>query len=297
MPAFLYHYACGVKAFHTLPDGVVRRAIRQHPSVYAIGLAGPDIFFYSLPQWIRKDGMTTGRIMHIRRTGTFLQTLYHDLGTRADEEEQDIAVAYLAGFLGHYSLDCCAHALVYRICKDESETVALGRHFRYEAAMDRMCCRQVLGRDINEHPRQVDLIRLCKKERRVISEMVSGAIREVYPDMVKKPGRRRMQILLWEYYLLSGQIADPSGFKEWLVLKAERLFPGYPLVSPLLINRNTYGLDGGDWKRFEIRFNRGWQMHARLLKAMEETLSGRCTQDRFFALVGSRSYHDGKPVS
>ena len=294
MPAFLTHYACGIAAFHRTEDCLVRRAVKEHPAAYNTGLAGPDIFFYSLPQWIRENNMTTGRIMHIQQTGAFLRFLYHDLCCRSREEKQ-IAIAYLAGFLGHYSLDCCAHALVYHICAHESETVALGRHFRYEAAMDVFCCRHVLNRDIRQS-HQLELIRIDRKERRVISEMISGGIREAYPSMVKKPGAFRMKVLLTEYYLLSGLILDPGGFKEWLVFLAEHLFPGYPLVSPLLINSNTYGLTEKDWARFEIRFRRGVRMHARLLKTLDHALAGETDEKALFSAIGNRSYHSGRTL-
>ena len=290
MPAFLTHYACGVLQARRLPSSVTESCISAHRNVYATALAGPDIFFYSVLELLR-PGMTIGRRMHKYRTGEFLRNLYtYAVSLRG--EQRDIAIAYFTGFLGHYCLDANTHPLVYRKAYDPSESKALGKHFRYEAAMDAYCCRTFLGRDIRRCG-QMSMIRLTRMEKKVVAELLSHAVRKTYPELGKDPSPRRMYALLNEYFLITGLLIDPSGFREWAFLRLEKLIPGYPLLSPLFINGNLYGISEKDFLQFRRRFDRGGQMFARLLSAQEMALRDPACVPEFFRQIGNRSYHTG----
>ena len=296
MPAFLNHYACGIKGFHSLREGKLKDAIRRHPGVYAVGLAGPDLFFYSLGEYLHR-GMTVGRVMHKYRTGLFFQAMFDEAMKRKGEDLL-CALSYVSGFTGHYALDANAHYLVYKICDVPDQKIALGKHFRYEAAMDVFTCRYNLGREINDS-RQMALIRTTLKEKRVIAQLLSASIAKVYPDLGHTYSRRRIRLILDEYFLISGLLIDPSGFKEFLFCTAETFFRGYPLMSPLFINGRTYGLTGKDWEKFHIRFLRGVKMYRKLLPLLEAAAFGadpdeeayRTARRKLFDGLGSWSYH------
>ncbi len=288
MPAFLTHYACGIKGYHSLSAGELKTAVRQHTNVYNVGLAGPDLFFYSVVEMLR-SGMTTGRMIHKFRTGLFFRNFYAQT-EKLEGEEQQIARAYLAGFIGHYCLDTNAHALVYRICTDPDEKKALGKHFRYEAAMDGMACRHILGRDINDS-HQMGLIKFTRQERCVVARVLSGAIRDTFGGEAKVPSERRLRLLLMEYVLITGLLIDKTGFKEWVFQAGERLIRGYVVMSPLFINRNMYGLEEKDWQRFYKRFGRGCAMLRKCLAVYQDVISGTADPEELFRMLGSRSYN------
>ena len=279
MPAFLTHYAMGLKGYRSLKDpgpetgsspSALKNILHDHNRAYAIGLAGPDLFFYSVFELLR-PGMTIGRIMHKYRTGAFLQALF-DTALKKTGEEQQIALAYFTGFMGHYCLDMATHPLVYRICRADNNLKALGRHFRYEAAMDEMCCRHILGRSIGESG-QMAMIRISPKERRVISDVLSAACKQTYPEEKGALAPARLRAILREYYAISGLLIDPSGFREWCLQWAEKRVLGYVLASPLFINDNHYSLKEKDWERFQVRFERGEKRFTVLLAALNEVLS------------------------
>ena len=297
MPAFLNHYACGIKGFHSLGECELKTAIRRHAGVYAVGLAGPDLFFYSIREYFTSQ-MTIGRVMHKYRTGLFLQTMF-DEAMKKTGEDKLCAIAYLAGFVGHYSLDANAHYLVYKTCDVPDQKIALGKHFRYEAAMDGFCCRHILGRDIN-HSRQMGLIRTRSSEKRVMASLLSESIKKVYPDIDRSYSFRKIYLTLHEYFIISGLLIDPSGFREFAGCALEKLVLGYPLMSPLFINSRTYGLEEKDWERFYRHFQRGVKMLNGLLPLIEEAAfrSGnkedplyQLNRQKFFKKLGSRSYH------
>lgn len=277
MPAFLTHYSFGVEGYRTLKaDSSLKACIKDHSSAYAVGLAGPDLFFYSVYELLR-PGMTIGRIMHKYRTGAFLRALFEAAADLTGENER-IALAYAAGFVGHYCLDASAHPLVYRICRAPSERQALGKHFRYEAAMDEMCCRQVLGREIKESG-QMSMIRMTWQERRVTASVLSAACRRTYPEEAGRLGEGRLRAVLHEYYLINGLLIDPTGFLEWCLQGLEQRTLGYVLASPLFINQNHYSLTEKDWKRFRKRYDRGLRQFVNLLPFMERAVAEAQMQD------------------
>ena len=293
MPAFLTHYACGVQGYSHLKDGAFKSALCGHRHVYHTGLAGPDLFFYSLWEMTRHGKMSIGRMMHKFRTGAYLRCLFRQ-ACAFEGEERKIALAYFAGFLGHYCLDAHTHKLVYCLTEEESQARSLGRHFRYEAAIDGMCCENVLGMDITA-VRQVELIRLSTQEKKVTAKLLASSINQVYPEILTEGkhllSRRRMEVILCEYELITRALQDPTGFKEWMVQLAEKVYPGYPVASPLCINGNRYGLDKKAWDRFRRYFDRGVHMLDVLLPMAEAACEDPAAEETFFRRMGSWSYH------
>ena len=288
MPAFLTHYACGIKGYHNLKQGELKKAISEHTNVYNVGLAGPDLFFYSIVEMVR-SGMTTGRMIHKFRTGLFFRHFY-DRVESLQGEDLKIGRAYLAGFIGHYCLDTNAHALIYRRCTASNEKQALGKHFRFEAAMDGMACRHILGRDINDS-HQMGLIRFTGQERKVVAKVLSGAIRDTFGGEAKVPSQLRLRILFREYVLITGLLIDPTGMKEWIYQWGERKRQGFVHMSPLFINRNQYGLKEADWMQFRRRFDRGCSFLDICLNKYEDVISGKACAEELFQTIGSRSFN------
>ncbi len=295
MPAYIAHYTCGVMAkrrvFGMSEESQTAKSLAAHPNVYHVGLAGPDLFFYSLYETVR-PGLKIGRAMHKYRTDQFLQALYREAVSRKGEDGE-IALAYFAGFMGHYCLDTSAHPVIYRICHDEDEKIALGKHFRYEAAMDVNVCRYYLGRDVNAFD-QGDLIHLTHREKWGIARVLSAAIRKIYPDTATPINPVRLYAVLTEYEVIARLLVDRSGFKEWCYLGFEKLIRGYSLMSSLFINGNVYGLSRYDFDKFDRRFRRGEQKLEKLLPMLDAALCDEAQESALFAEIGSRSYHTGR---
>ncbi len=293
MPAFLTHYSCGYISWKSMENNALRQNISAHQSVYSLGLAGPDPFFYSAVESIRK-GRNSGSVMHTERSGRFLQALYAET-LHFKGEDRACANAYLAGFLGHYSLDCSCHPYVYRKTLAGNKREELGKHYRLEAAMDVLSCRNILKKDIRD-VHQLQLIRMTRRERSVVAKMLSGAMEQTWADPRMRPTRFRLELMLVEYYFLTGVLLDPTGFKEWLMLGFETLRYGRTYMSALMINGNLYGVGEKEWTEFKAHFDRGTQNHAHLLSALERTLHDPACESELFEAIGNRSYHDGQEL-
>ncbi len=311
MPAFMAHYTCGVLAQHELygmhgekaPGSPCAGALTAHQNVFHVGLAGPDLFFYSLYEQFRK-GLKIGRAVHKYRTDQFLNALYKEAASRTGID-REIALAYYIGYLGHYSLDAGTHPYIYRVCDHPDELVALGKHFRFEAALDVRITEKYLGRDVN-NSHLMGLIRLSHRERRVIAQMLCRAIHTTYPDYPAMISEARLQAVLLEYGWINCLLIDPFGIKEWMVLGIEKITRGYSLLSSLCINRNTYGITEEEFLRFDRRFMRAVKYFETILPYVDAAVNssitcvdatenaGREPQQELRHVIGSRSYHTGR---
>ena len=286
------HYTCGVTSYNSMKRGLVRTCIEDHKTVYSVGLAGPDFFFYSLGEMAR-PGVNLGSIIHKYRCGAFLKNMYEEV-MLLHGEARVIGIAYLAGFLGHYELDAACHPFVFKVAKGPDRKKALGKHFAFEAAMDVMITERYLHKNINQS-QQVGLVKLKDHERTVICAIISGAFRKTFPDCAVKLTRKRLEWIFREYYLITCCLIDPSGFKEFVVRNIERkINHGWVTSSPLLINNNTYGVSSRLFKRFDTCFKKGVEDLMQILEVYEDTLGGEVSKEDFFLAIGNKSYHTGR---
>ena len=113
MPGFTTHYLFGIDACRRLTSTSMHNMIRRDHSAYALGLQGPDLFFYYLPSYLmhRKN---IGDLAHRKDTVQFFANLLQSRKLFAGKKHSlSIADAYICGFMGHYTLDCTIHPYVY----------------------------------------------------------------------------------------------------------------------------------------------------------------------------------------
>ena len=74
MPGFTTHYLFGIDACRRLTSTSMHNMIRRDHSAFALGLQGPDLFFYYLPSYLmhRKN---IGDLAHRKDTGQFFANL------------------------------------------------------------------------------------------------------------------------------------------------------------------------------------------------------------------------------
>ena len=141
MPGFTTHYLFGVDACRRLTSTSMHNMIRRDHSAYALGLQGPDLFFYSLPSYLmhRKN---IGDLAHRKDTGQFFANLLQSRKLFAGKKHSlSIADAYICGFMGHYTLDCTIHPYVYAFTgynaqTPPSNTEYFGQHAYFETELD-----------------------------------------------------------------------------------------------------------------------------------------------------------------
>lgn len=236
MPGFATHYLFGVDAYRQLASGRLKDNLRQNHSAFALGLQGPDLFFYYLPSYLMHRE-NIGALAHDRDTGAFLAYLIESRQQFVGHaKQQDIADAYILGFLGHYTLDCAIHPYVYAFTCYTPETPPgnleyFGQHAYFETEIDNI----LLYRKKHIYPSQFHqggTIRLTPLQKKVIIRMLVHAYRNTYP------GTLATEVLLsgaplW-MKLGTRLFRDPSGQKKVLVRLLERMMLGRAFLSPMV---------------------------------------------------------------
>lgn len=236
MPGFTTHYLFGIDTFRKLAPGSFRDNLKRNHSAFALGLQGPDLFFYYLPSYLMHK-QNIGALAHSRKTGEFFSHLLDSRQLFAgDFRALGIADAYIAGFIGHYSLDCIVHPYVYAFTGYDpktppSHTRYFGQHAYFETEID----TELLYRKKHLYPSQFHqnaTIRLTTLQHRTIIRMLVHAYRSTYPGIMAS------DILLGgaPLWMKCGTrlLRDPSGQKKVLARLIEKILLGRAFLSPMV---------------------------------------------------------------
>ncbi len=233
MPGYVTHYIFARDMYGKLTDPVLKENLYKNRAVYALGHQGPDIFFYYLPAYVL-HGHNLGDMAHTKNTGAFYAALLESRSIFKRKDEQQIAEAYLAGFLGHYILDSTCHPFIYgRTHYKKNEKDYFSRHAYLETEIDSALL------DLKLHQHRVDFhaentIMLTLKQKRVVARMLHYAYQHTYNGLFVS--RYTIFMAIFATQLGFRILYDGTGQKKVLFRFAEKHFLGYPVFSPLIAN-------------------------------------------------------------
>lgn len=314
MPGFTTHYLFGLNTYRSLEYMKLKKKLREHHAAYSLGLQGPDIFFYFLPCYlVHSDNI--GSTAHEKRTGLFLQHLLESRKLFPDREEQRIAEAYIAGFIGHYMLDKTCHPYIYWKSKfQEKNSRYHGAHMRLEADID----AELLLFYKHKLPskfRPESTIVMTVSQRRTIAAVLNYAYARTYPELGIH--YTTMHCAICSMQLGVRALRDSSGRKKVLVRKLEGMILGYPLLSSMIpSDRLCFSFDPlnvlhrewhNPWDKSLISRDSFFDLmedaqekYASVLGQLEEIFSlgehmGTENEkaDRLLEMLGNKSYHSG----
>ena len=126
MPTTYAHWRFGDECISTMPENL-KNIVNKYRDLYNIGVHGPDFFFYEL-----KDSSVAkyGSKMHYVASMDFFASTKDAIKNNPDKYEP--MMAYVLGFLSHFTFDTTAHGYVER--KKEVSNVT---HNKIEAEYDR----------------------------------------------------------------------------------------------------------------------------------------------------------------
>lgn len=236
MPGFTTHYLFGADLYQKLTSGKIRQNLKLNHAAFALGLQGPDLFFYYLPLYLIPQE-NLGALAHHKNTGAFFSNLLQSRNLFTGNKcALDIADAYITGFIGHYTLDCTIHPYVYAFTgypadNPPSNTEYFGQHAYLETEIDKELLYQK-KRLIPSRFRQSATIRLSHRQHKVIVQMLTYAYKNTYPDI--HSGKLLISGAPICMRLGMRLLRDPSGQKKVLARSLERLFPGKAYLSPMI---------------------------------------------------------------
>lgn len=231
MPGFTTHYLFGLNTYRTLNCHSLKQTIKGSHAAYSLGLQGPDVFFYFLPSYAIHHN-NIGAVAHTDRTGVFLKHLLYSRKLFQKPEERRIAESYVAGFLGHYTLDTHCHPYVYwKTDFSEKNGRYHSCHMSLETDIDKellQSCKHLLPSAF----RQDNTIRLTRLESRIVASILHYVYQKTYPEL-------NIQYITMRAAIRSMQLGvkylhDSSGKKKTIGGKLETLLLGYPLLTTLI---------------------------------------------------------------
>lgn len=231
MPGFITHHLFGQKTYQQLKNPKIKHLIHKYPKVFALGLQGPDIFFYDLSFLIFRK-KSPGTLLHTTETGKFLNQLLQSSLRFSTQKKQQIAKVYVLGFIGHYLLDCTCHPYIYARTQSANFSKSnIGNHMQLETDID----ADLLWLFQHKLPSEFSkshMIQTTLEEKRIISLVLYHAILQTY----KKSAISQQKILQAIYGIEKGCrfLSNPNGYKKTLIRKIERYYPGYPLLSSIV---------------------------------------------------------------
>lgn len=242
MPGFVTHYLFGVDAYASMDNTKLKQNLRHNRGAYALGLQGPDLFFYYLPSYFFHT-QNLGDLAHRKSTGAFFSYLLESRTLFAKKPHMTaIADAYILGFIGHYTLDSIAHPYVYAFTNFDPENPPknshyFGQHAYFETELD----NELLYRKKHINPskfHQNATIHLTPLQRSVISKMLTYAYRNTYPS--ENVYRFQVSGATKWMKLGTGILRDPSGQKKVLARLIEKVLFNRPFISAMFPSDNYH---------------------------------------------------------
>lgn len=301
MPAFYSHFAFGIKGYQSLDDRELKTVIKKHSTVYTIGLLGPDLFFYFLPD-VFLGRKKPAIVMHEYKTNLFFENLLR-ISDGFFGEEREIAYAYIAGFMGHYAMDSVCHPYIYeRAAQHEHPR---NWHYTYESEMDIFCCRHFLHR-YPAHMKQHRLLHLSHEEMKVVCRLAAKAYNRTYhlPPLTPLTIKGAIGCM----HITIAFLNDKKGRKTSFAKKLEIKLLGHGLLSHFFVNFNMYKVYDRDIIQFLRLFGKGQSRFHTYLSGLAayrnichfeedagETGQVDLQRQRLLKQLGNLSYHTGLP--
>lgn len=308
MPGYITHNFFGKEEFKKINESKVKEAIRENRTVFNIGLQGPDIFFY-FPGYFLINKKNLGSIMHSGKTSEYISKML-DFALNLDEEdEKQIAIAYLAGFLGHYSLDRICHPYIY--WKTDRMNITNDYHAKHvalETDIDFMICEKYYKKKISEFP-YGELVRLNKQQLDILAHMLSYSLKNTFKYI--RFNYEMAYAALVNFRMIINQIKDKQGSKVRIVSKTENLVIGHEHFSTLFVNDNyiiknidPLNMEKIKWynpwndkiqsnRNFEELMEDSSEKYQELIKTIEKVIIKESGMEEFREKVGNKSFLTG----
>ncbi|MBQ4067658.1 MAG: zinc dependent phospholipase C family protein [Lachnospiraceae bacterium] len=234
MPGFITHYLFGCETVKNIKEKNLRNVIRENKKAFSLGLQGPDVFFY-FPYSFTGNKKRLASVMHVYDTGRFLHNLIEEVNGLNDSKK-NIGLAYLLGFLGHYSMDTKCHPYIYyRTGYLNKGKDYFGKHTDFETDIDFLLLDKLKGKSVVDF-RQENTIKLDAYSTKIIAKILNNACNKTYPYI--KSSNKLMEISITSFYYSNGMLNDKNGYKKRALAMAEKIVLGSVSAAPLFMVAN-----------------------------------------------------------
>ncbi|MBO6215766.1 MAG: zinc dependent phospholipase C family protein [Lachnospiraceae bacterium] len=234
MPGFRAHYLFGKESYEKMSNIKGFSPIREYPMSFGLGLQGPDFFFYDPLSHIFNHP-DIGTQIHKNRVMAFFSSLMEARNSLIRLSDRRIADAYIAGFIGHYTLDTICHPYIhFRTKKIENasrSTYIFGIHVLLETDID----NSLLLHYMHLRPSQFRTeatIALSHHERSVLSGLLARAIHRTFPEA--KCPKWQIKNAMRMVWLVNKLMSDPHALKKKAVRFIDQKLFGHAFISSIM---------------------------------------------------------------
>ncbi len=275
--------------------------IGNERKLLSVGAQGPDVFFYHKVLPLKTTGHYRhfARKLHTQNVGESLKSMLGGVKSAAEPFTKK-CVAYFAGYLTHYALDCSAHPYVF------NRAGSGPGHTRFESDMDTALLK-LQNKDMSRTYKA--LLRMPAKEDRVVAGLLLSRAAACFGGETPPPGECADAIR--DMYRAQRLILDPHGLKRGLVhalgkpIGAEDLFSAAILPNKPDISLDSLNLKRAPWRepwaggtvsdeRFVELLERAAVDAAEIVRIAAKYMRGEASESETLARIGARSFHTGR---
>ena len=236
MPGFITHLMFGELALGEIDNQKTKALLKQNKTAFGLGLEGPDIFFYHIPSHIFHK-RNIGNIIHDTSVSVFFDNLLNARNRITDISAQQVADAYICGFLGHYTLDVACHPYIFcrtnhfAAIERRGKSFDFGNHISLETDIDHV----LLAHFKHLKPTEYDYAASVKPsafDLDVIASLLEYAINKTFKD--EHIQKSSIKGAISSFVTLNKMMHDPTGIKKKGVRALEQIFFGHAVISSMV---------------------------------------------------------------
>lgn len=258
MPAIYAHDRFGIETAERL-DQELRGFTEKYPAPYAIGLQGPDLFFFYRP-WSKNRVNQYGSHLHKISALPFFE---HARGVVRERGRDSREYAYLMGFICHFILDSECHPYVGQMIEQTGV-----QHLEIEEEFEKMLLRMD-GRDALAFP----MARLVPTD-----EATAAAIVPFYDGIDLGTVKQSLKDLRTVKELFRA----PGAFKQGCINGVMKALRQYDRMKGLMNQRTDNPLCQESNQGLLLRFDAAIGVAVEMIRSFDESLqTGEPLSERF----------------
>lgn len=258
MPAAYAHHRFGETCINSMPEKL-RKLCLRYREVFDFGVHGPDVLFYYNP--IKKNEVNSfGSELHHWTGKQFFglcSSIYRGMSDNdsLEPEQKHAMLAYLLGFLAHFTLDSCCHGYINQMT-EESEYSHNLIESQYEVFLMEMDGKKPMWVDRSKP------LKPCRKNAAVL-----GAFFPFYEEEVLKSMKGQKMVLHIFYSPLQG--------KKYVIRKLMKVVGVKGDFADLFLDKEHIEECDGFNQEILFRQEKAEQIYPELLKNLVRYLYGK----------------------
>jgi len=312
VPALLTHYLCGDEMVKSVDTPEIIEVIDSHRNLFNLGTQGPDIFFYH-NAWPWAEGKSLSKVgskLHHEKVKAFFEYALEAIEKEKGEGKEKL-LAYIYGYLCHYSLDTHTHPYIYYktgFAMDEKDDKKKydAYHRKFEAEIDVIMTEEILRKRTHEILSH-KLIAINDEEADLLARMYSWILKNLFEMDIPESDIRKAPKDMKNVTIA---LRDVTGIKKAVIGFIEKMADRHPLISNMIYSHKIdkeldhlnaahsswhypWSLESVQNNSFLELFNDAVEEARNMCMAVNQYFNGNLDKNEVLEIIGNRSFDSG----